>query len=85
MNSEGLSGVGGFSLVFGTVGADGVRGEGLALVSNRTIAMAIGIVMARRSLTDDAAQQWLAEVSQRRNTKMRTLAEQIVFTGSVDL
>ena len=56
-----------------------------ALVSNRTIAMAIGIVMARRSLTDDAAQHWLAETSQRRNTKMRTLAEQMVFTGSLDL
>ncbi|WP_166503476.1 GAF and ANTAR domain-containing protein [Modestobacter italicus] len=56
-----------------------------ALVSNRTIAMAIGIVMARKALTDDAAQRWLAEASQRRNTKMRTLAEQIVFTGSLDL
>ena len=56
-----------------------------ALVSNRTIATAIGIVMARTGLTDDAAQRWLAEVSQRRNTKMRTLAEQIVCTGSLDL
>ena len=56
-----------------------------ALVSNRTIAIAIGIVMARTGLTDDAAQRWLADASQRRNTKMRTLAERIVFTGSLDL
>lgn len=56
-----------------------------ALVTNRSIAMAIGIVMARKGLTDEAARRWLAEASQRRNTKMHALAERIVFTGSLDL
>ena len=47
--------------------------------------MAIGIVMARTGLTDDTAHRWLADASQRRNTKMRALAERIVLTGSLDL
>jgi GAF domain-containing protein len=56
-----------------------------ALVTNRTIAMAIGIVMARTGRTDEQARAWLADASQRKNQKMRTLAEQIVLTGSLEL
>jgi putative methionine-R-sulfoxide reductase with GAF domain len=54
-----------------------------ALVTNRTIAMAIGIVMARTGRTEDQARVWLADVSQRSNRKMSSLAEQIVFTGEL--
>jgi GAF domain-containing protein len=67
-----------------TAAEDRQRHLETAPVSNRTIAMAIGIVMARNGLTDDAAQRWLADASQRTNTKMRTLAERIVLTGSLD-
>jgi GAF domain-containing protein len=56
-----------------------------ALVTNRTIAMAIGIVMARTGRTDEQARAWLADASQRSNRKMRALAEQIVLTGSIEL
>src|SRR4051794_2844624 len=56
-----------------------------ALVTNRTIAMAIGIVMARTGRTEEQALAWLADVSQRRNRKMRSLAEEIVLTGAIEL
>jgi hypothetical protein len=56
-----------------------------ALATNRTIAMAIGIVMARTGRTDEQARAWLADASQRSNRKMRALAEQIVLTGSIEL
>jgi GAF domain-containing protein len=56
-----------------------------ALATNRTIAMAIGIVMARTGRTDEQARAWLADASQRSNRKMRALAEQIVLTGSIEV
>jgi GAF domain-containing protein len=56
-----------------------------ALVTNRTIAMAIGIVMARTGRTEEQAQAWLVSESQRSNRKMRVLAEEIVLTGSLEL
>jgi GAF domain-containing protein len=55
-----------------------------ALVTNRTIAMAIGIVMARTGRTEEQARAWLADASQRRNRKMRSLAEDIVLTGAIE-
>jgi GAF domain-containing protein len=57
----------------------------IALVTNRTIAMAIGIVMARTGRTEEQAQHWLADASQRSNRKMRVLAERIVHTGSLEV
>jgi putative methionine-R-sulfoxide reductase with GAF domain len=56
-----------------------------ALVTNRTIAMAIGIVMARTGRTEEQARAWLVDASQRRNRKMRSLAEEIVLTGAIEL
>ena len=56
-----------------------------ALVTNRTIAMAIGIVMARTGQTSEQAQAALVKVSQQTNRKLRDLADRIVLTGSVDL
>ena len=56
-----------------------------ALVTNRTIATAIGIVMARTGRTQQQAQAWLVSASQQQNRKMRDLAEGIVLTGSLEL
>nr|WP_281371946.1 GAF and ANTAR domain-containing protein [Modestobacter versicolor] len=56
-----------------------------ALVTNRVIAMAIGIVMARTGRTEQQAHLWLTEASQRTNRKMLALAEGIVHTGSLEL
>jgi len=54
-----------------------------ALVSNRRIGMAIGILMARRGLTEEQAFQCLRDESQRRNIKLRELAETVVYTGDL--
>ncbi|WP_249522261.1 ANTAR domain-containing protein [Modestobacter marinus] len=54
-----------------------------ALVTNRTIAMAIGIVMTRLGVTEERAHRWLVEASQRTNRKVRVLAERIVQTGQL--
>ncbi|MCZ2848519.1 GAF and ANTAR domain-containing protein [Modestobacter sp. VKM Ac-2978] len=56
-----------------------------ALVTNRTIATAIGVVMTRRRVTDEQAHRWLVELSQRTNRKLRVVAEQIVHTGSLEV
>jgi GAF domain-containing protein len=57
----------------------------IALVTNRTIATAIGIVMARTGRTEEQAHGWLVAASQRLNRKMRALAEEIALTGSIEL
>ena len=55
----------------------------VALQTNRDIAMAIGIIMARRGLGPDAAFAELRQVSQRRQVKMRELAAVVVETGEL--
>jgi AmiR/NasT family two-component response regulator len=52
-----------------------------ALVSNRRIGMAMGILMERHRLTEEQAFQRLRDLSQRSNVKLREVAEQIVYTG----
>ena len=54
-----------------------------ALATSRCIGMAIGIVMERRGVTSSAAWDLLRQISQRRNRKLREVAEQIVFTGDI--
>jgi AmiR/NasT family two-component response regulator len=54
-----------------------------ALVSNRRIGMAVGILMVTRRLSDDAAFDCLRQESQRRNIKLRDLAEQVIYTGEL--
>ena len=55
----------------------------LALASSRAISEAIGIVMARYALTEPEAFDKIVAVSQRRNTKVRDLAETINHTGDL--
>ena len=54
-----------------------------ALITNRGIAMAVGILMARRGLTEDEAFETLRERSQRENRKVRDIADEVVYTGDL--
>ncbi len=52
-----------------------------ALVSNRRIGMAMGILMERHRLTEEQAFDRLRDLSQRSNVKLRDVAEQLIYTG----
>jgi hypothetical protein len=58
---------------------------GRALDSSREIGIAMGIVMARHSLTAEQSFDLLRRVSQRRNQKLRYLALDVIATGQLDL
>ncbi|SDG23184.1 ANTAR domain-containing protein [Pseudonocardia oroxyli] len=55
-----------------------------ALLSNRRIGVAVGILMCSRRLTDEQAITALVAESQRRNRKVRELAETLILTGTLD-
>jgi AmiR/NasT family two-component response regulator len=55
-----------------------------ALVTNRRIGMAMGILMERHRFTEDQAFDQLRDLSQRRNVKLRDLADQIIYIGDVE-
>ncbi len=54
-----------------------------ALESNRRIGMAIGILMVTRQLTDGAAFDCLRRVSNQRNVKLRLVAEEVIYRGTL--
>jgi hypothetical protein len=54
-----------------------------AQTSNRRIGMAIGILMARFGWTEDQAFEALRQQSSKRNVKLQTLAEHVVYTGGL--
>jgi hypothetical protein len=54
-----------------------------ALASNRRIGMAVGILMARHGLTEGQAFDALRQQSSRRNVKLHTLAEGVIYTGDL--
>jgi GAF domain-containing protein len=55
-----------------------------ALESRDVIGQAKGILMARRNCTSDAAFEALRQASQRRNVKLRDIAEQVVYLGDLE-
>jgi len=55
-----------------------------ALESRDVIGQAKGILMARRNCTPDAAFDALRKASQHRNTKLRDIAEQVVYLGDLE-
>jgi DNA-binding response OmpR family regulator len=63
----------------------GQRAEHLerALASNRTIGTAIGILMAGRRITSDEAFSLLRERSQHSNRRLREVAEDVIYTGTL--
>jgi AmiR/NasT family two-component response regulator len=56
----------------------------IALVETRRIAMAIGIVMERRRVTEPIALDYLRALSNRSQRRMSQLAADIVMTGVID-
>ena len=60
-----------------------VAGLRVALQARDVIGQAKGILMATRSLDADAAFRLLARTSQRRNVKVRVLAEDVARTGDL--
>lgn len=62
-----------------------VRAENLtlALESNRRIGAAVGVVMALSRCTDEQAFEIIRIASQRTHRKVRDVAEEILFTGTV--
>jgi GAF domain-containing protein len=63
------------------------RAENLnrALISNRRIGMAMGVLMSSHKLTEDDAFALLRIVSQNSNRKLGDVAEDVVTTGALDL
>ena len=53
-----------------------------ALISNRRIGMAVGILMTRHQLTENQAFEVLQHTSNTSNTKLRDVAEQVIYTGT---
>lgn len=54
-----------------------------ALQSNRTIGVAIGVLMATRHVDRDTAFAMLRTASQRRNRKLRDVAADVEFAGRI--
>ena len=54
-----------------------------ALVTNRRIGIAVGILMCQLRVTEDRAFAVLCKHSQDHNVKVRDLAEEIIYTGSL--
>jgi hypothetical protein len=54
-----------------------------ALASNRRIGMALGVLMARRGLTEEQAFDLLRQQSSLRNVKLVTIADEVVYTGDL--
>ena len=65
--------------------SDHERAENLetALQTNREIGMAVGILMARYGLTDQAAFDLLRVTSQHQHRKLRDIAAETVFSGEL--
>jgi hypothetical protein len=55
----------------------------VALVTNRRIGIAVGILMCRLRVTEDRAFAALSKHSQDHNVKVRDLAEKVIYTGSL--
>lgn len=60
-----------------------VRHLETALQTSRRIGMAIGILMERMKVSEDRALDLLKQSSQRKQRKLRDVAEELVETGTV--
>jgi ANTAR domain len=57
----------------------------IALHTNRRIGTAVGITMSEYGLTTEAALGLLQTASQHSNRKLREMAEDVIYTGTLDL
>ena len=55
------------------------------LDSNRRIGTAVGILMSRHTITEQEAFQRLRNASQNLNRKLREIADDVIFTGELDV
>jgi hypothetical protein len=55
----------------------------VALGTNRRIGIAVGILMCRLQVTEDQALAVLRKHSQDHNVKLRDLAEEVIYTGTL--
>jgi len=55
----------------------------IALATNRRIGIAVGILMCRLRVPEDQAFAVLRKHSQDHNVKVRDLAEEVIYTGSL--
>src|SRR5262249_24111957 len=60
-----------------------ISGLEQAVASNRSIGMAIGILMAIRRIGQDEAVDLLRRASQRTNRKLREIADELAHTGQL--
>ena len=60
-----------------------IAGLQAAVISNRHIGMAVGVLMAQHQLTPDQAFDLLRKTSQRSNRKLRDIAGDVTFTGTL--
>ena len=67
----------------GVVDRGKIIGLEAALVTCRRIGVAIGILMAAQKLPEDAAFNLLHEASQASHRKLRDIADDVVFTGTL--
>ncbi len=56
----------------------------IALTTRTRIGIAMGILMARRQLTESAAFELLRAASQQQHVKIRALADRVIETGTLD-
>lgn len=54
-----------------------------AQIGNRRIGMAVGILMASHHLTEERAFAALRTASSRRNMRLRNIAEEVIYTGTL--
>ena len=57
----------------------------VALHTSRRIGAAVGIVMSQYRLTDEGAVDVLRAISQHTNRKLRDIAEDVLYTGALEL
>jgi hypothetical protein len=60
-----------------------IAGLRAAITSNREIGIAVGILMSERKITKEQAFDLLRVASQQSNRKLRDLADDVVFTGTM--
>ncbi len=61
-----------------------IAGLEVALTTCRRIGAALGILMASRRLTEDAAFEELRSASQLQHRKLREIADYVIETGTLD-
>ena len=68
-----------------TLERDKIANLEIALINARRIGAATGILMAHRQITDEQAFDLLRRASQDKHRKLRDIAEDVIYTGRLDV